>query len=337
MSNWMKTKLIILLFVIVIVLSACNEYEKISEEAPLRNTSQVQKQIILDSRNITDDNNTALSMNRPIENNISGLFSTSPPEENTSQTNLSVNGSNPVSNDSKPDSWYKPKPGITWQWQLSGTINTGYDVDLYDIDLEETPKKTIEKLHNKGVKVICYFNAGAYEPYRSDSEQFPKSSLGRIMEGWEDERWLDISNYQEFSNIMLARLDMAVEKGCDGVEPDNIHGYQENTGFHLTYDDQLRYNKWLAGEAHKRNLAIALKNDGEQAKDLVDHFDFAVVEECFQYDECDPYNEFIRKDKAVLGVEYELPKRDFCDEADRRNFSWLKMDLDLDGSRTSCD
>ena len=243
-----------------------------------------------------------------------------------------------VAEDSQTKTVPQIKPGISWQWQLDGDeVNTEYKVDLYDIDLENTPPKTIALLHKKRAKVICYFNAGAYEPYRSDSVQFPKEVIGNIMEGWEDERWLDISHYEKFASIMEKRLDMAVEKGCDGVEPDNIHAYQENSGFSLTYDDQLRYNKWLAQEAHRRGLAIALKNDGEQVKDLVNDFDFAVVEECFQYNECMPFTKFIEQNKAVLEVEYELPKSAFCPKAKELNFSALKMNMDLAGDRDACE
>ncbi len=240
---------------------------------------------------------------------------------------------------SKPEniSWYHPKPGIKWFWQLSGTLRTDYDVDLYDVDLEETSKETIDYLHNKGIRVICYFNAGAYEPYRSDSADFPKEVLGKTMDGWDDEKWLDIASFDKFASIMRKRLDLAVNKGCDGVEPDNINSFEQDTGFPISYDDQLKYNKWLAREAHKRGLAIALKNDGSQVHDLVDDFDFAIVEECFEYDECSPFSEFINHGKAVLGVEYELSPREFCDKAKKMRFSWFKADYDLDGGMISCD
>ncbi len=135
---------------------------------------------------------------------------------------------------------------------------------------------------------------------------------------------------------MTDRLDTAVDKKCDGVEPDNVQAYLEDTGFALTYNDQLKYNKWLAHEAHKRNLAIALKNDGEQVKDLIDDFDFAIVEECFTYNECAPYTQFITKGKAVFGVEYEMSRKKFCPQARAQKFSWLKMDYDLDGGRQDC-
>ncbi len=232
--------------------------------------------------------------------------------------------------------WYNPKPGISWQLQLQGDINTKYDVDLYDIDLFDSPQYVIDELHNRDIKVICYFSAGSAENWRDDFDKFPKSVLGKDYKNWPGEKWLDISNYEMFKDIMLARLDLAVKKKCDGVDPDNIQGYKEDTGFNLNYEDQLRYNIWLANETHKRNLSIALKNDGEQVKNLIDYYDFAVVESCFEFNECEPYKEFIKQNKAVLGVEYNLKIDEFCSEANDLNFSWLKMDYELDGNRISC-
>ncbi|MFH1276077.1 MAG: endo alpha-1,4 polygalactosaminidase [Candidatus Woesearchaeota archaeon] len=231
---------------------------------------------------------------------------------------------------------YSPLPGTSWQWQLSGTINTKYNVEMYDVDLVETPQSIIDQLHQEGRKVICYFSAGSWEEFRDDANDFPKSILGNTLEGWPDEKWLDVSNYNLFANVMEERLDLAVEKGCDGVEPDNVDGYLNENGFDLNYQDQLEYNQWLTTEAHKRGLSIGLKNDLDQIDDLVDYFDFAVNEQCFEYDECEMLVPFIEHGKAVFGVEYELEPENFCEEANQMDFSWLKMEYDLDGGRIGC-
>lgn len=235
-----------------------------------------------------------------------------------------------------PRDWYQPAPGVSWQWQLEGDINTSHDANIYDIDLVETPSSVITKLHREGRKVICYFSAGSWEEYREDANDFPAAIVGSTMEGWPDEKWLDVSRYEEFANVIEARLDLAVSKKCDGVEPDNVDGYANDTGFELTAKDQLAYNKWLAREAHARQLAIALKNDLEQIEELVDDFDFAINEQCFEYEECAALLPFIERDKAVLGVEYELNTEEFCAEARELGFSWLKMDYELDGGRVAC-
>ncbi|XOU94965.1 MAG: endo alpha-1,4 polygalactosaminidase [Candidatus Kerfeldbacteria bacterium] len=244
--------------------------------------------------------------------------------------------SNILDTDIVKGDWWVPTQEDTWQWQLSGTINTEYDVDIFDIDLVNSPQSIIDILHSKGIKVICYFSAGSWEDFRTDADEFPENVLGKTLDGWENEKWLDVSSYTEFSSIIEARLDLAVEKGCDAVEPDNVDGYQNISGFKLTSNDQLIYNKWLAEQAHDRGLSIGLKNDLDQINDLVGQFDFAVNEQCFEYDECELLLPFINQGKAVLGVEYEIETTDFCDQANNMKFSWLKMDYDLEGGRTSC-
>ena len=39
-----------------------------------------------------------------------------------------------------PTAVWQPKPGTTWQWQLTGEIDTSFDVAMYDIDLFDTPQ-----------------------------------------------------------------------------------------------------------------------------------------------------------------------------------------------------
>ena len=76
-------------------------------------------------------------------------------------------------------------------------------------------------------------------------------------------------------------------------------------------------------------MAVALKNDPRQAKELVGHFDFAVVEECFQYEECDLFKPFIEAGKAVFEAEYELPPSQFCAGAKELGFSAIRKGLEL--------
>jgi hypothetical protein len=232
--------------------------------------------------------------------------------------------------------WYRPKPLVSWQWQLTGVINSSYDVEIYDIDLFETEKGLISALQTSGHKVICYFSAGSYEEWRSDAEQFNENDLGNALDGWPGERWLDIRS-SHVHELMKSRLDLAKEKGCDGVEPDNMDGYTNNPGFNFTARDQLAFNRFIANEAHLRDLSVALKNDLNQIEDLVDYYDFAVNEQCFQYSECNLLAPFIDADKAVLTAEYQseyiensAARDELCVDALSKNFSTLILPLDLD-------
>jgi len=235
-----------------------------------------------------------------------------------------------------PVSWWRPQPGTNWQWQLSGTIDTSVDVAMYDIDLFDTPQATIDKLHQDGRIVICYFSAGSYENWRPDRDKYPAEILGNNLDGWLGEKWVDIRKIDKLGPILTARFDLAVTKKCDGIEPDNVDGYTNNTGFPLSANNQLVFNRWLAAQAHSRGLSIGLKNDLDQVPELVNNFDWALNEQCFQYDECDTLLPFIQADKAVFGVEYKGDTSDFCPKANSKNFDWLKKKINLDRWRIPC-
>jgi hypothetical protein len=135
---------------------------------------------------------------------------------------------------------------------------------------------------------------------------------------------------------MAYRLDMCRDKGFDAVEPDNMDGYRNRTGFRLTAADQLRYNRLIAKLAHERGMAVGLKNDLDQIPQLVGDFDFAVNEQCAQYDECADTEPFIKADKAVLHVEYELPTSRFCAESRRLKLSSMLKKYELGVWREAC-
>lgn len=48
--------------------------------------------------------------------------------------------------------------------------------------------------------------------------------------------------------IMQNRLDLAVTKGCDGVEPDNVDEYTNDNGLGITAADQIDFNTFMASE-----------------------------------------------------------------------------------------
>jgi len=241
-----------------------------------------------------------------------------------------------VDNLSTPWDRWVPTPGTSWQWQLTGEIDTSFDVQMYDIDLFDAPDGIIESLHTDGRIVICYFSAGSWEEWRPDAGLFPDSVKGNDLEGWPGEKWLDIRQLDVLGPIMEARLDLAVQKGCDGVEPDNVDGFTNETGFPLTSRHQLAYNTWVANQAHARGLSVGLKNDLEQIPNLLPLFDWALNEQCFQYDECERLIPFIQAGKAVFGVEYELPPENFCPQANAMNFDFLKKHLQLDAWQVAC-
>jgi hypothetical protein len=235
--------------------------------------------------------------------------------------------------------WH-PALNTSWQWQLSGTVDQSFDVTMYDIDMFNNTASVVQSLHNAGRKVVCYIDAGTWENWRPDAAQFPDSVKGKS-NGWPGEVWLDIRQLSVIGPILQARMDQCKAKGFDGVEFDNVDGYTNDTGFPLTANDQLSYNVFLANEAHKRGLSVALKNDLDQVTTLLPYFDWALNEQCFDYSECGSLTPFIKAGKAVMQVEYtdDSPNgstTNYCSQANKMNFNGLRKHLALDAWREAC-
>ena len=226
--------------------------------------------------------------------------------------------------------------------------DTSVDADVYDIDLFYNDKNTIAQLQHDGRKVICYFSAGSYEDWRDDRGQFRSSDLGSKLAGWKGERWLDI-NSANVRNIMLTRLDLAREKGCDGVDPDNIDGYDNSNGLGLTRADSADYVNWLANETHARDMSMGLKNGGDIVPYVIRNMQWSVNEQCVQHEECDTYSSFIRAGKPVFHIEYPkgertsnalsataAQKQRACNSADSRDFSTVMKNMNLDSWFQTC-
>ncbi|MEQ1688673.1 MAG: endo alpha-1,4 polygalactosaminidase, partial [Sphingopyxis sp.] len=239
------------------------------------------------------------------------------------------------------------QPAVTdsWHWQLNGTLLTNIAAQVYDIDLFDNSVAAITALQARNIRVICYFSAGSSEDFRSDFGSFAAADMGKALDGYPNERWLDIRS-QNVRTIMAARLNLAQNKGCDGVEPDNVDGYTNDTGFSLTAQDQLTFNRWLALEAHARGMVVGLKNDVDQLFALQPDFDFAVNEQCHEFDECGGYSTFIAAGKPVFNAEYHAryernsggARDSLCAAARRESFRTLVLPLELDGRfRFSCD
>eukprot|EP01134_Creolimax_fragrantissima_P005757 CFRG5757T1 len=214
------------------------------------------------------------------------------------------------------------KTGTTWSLQAWGPgddILSSDEEYMVDVDMESTNSDTIKELKSYGHYVVCYIDVGTAESWRSDYEDLlPYCSEDAT---YEDEKWLDLTQWKEFSSIMKTRFKSAQSKGCDGVETDNTDGY--------TYGDKcvpgetadslkpyaIEYAKWLADTAHDLEMSIGLKNTPDLIQTLIDNFDFGINESCLDYNECDLYKQFKDNNKALFGVEYKN-KDDICSKAD---------------------
>jgi hypothetical protein len=199
---------------------------------------------------------------------------------------------------------WRPAPETTFEWILDNYTGSLPAAAVIDADMFETKAATVAALHAAGKKAICYISFGSWENWRPDRNRFPASVIGKPYDGWKGERWLDIRRIAVLAPIFEARLNKCKAKGFDAVEPDNLDGYQNKTGFPLTRADQLRFLKWLANAAHVRGLSIGLKNVPEFIPQVLPLYDWALTEECYAQHWCGAMTPFIAANKAVFAVEY---------------------------------
>lgn len=221
--------------------------------------------------------------------------------------------------------WWKPTLGLSFQWQLQGQVDTNFAANVFDIDMFENAASVVDTLHQKGRIVVCYVSS-QYENWRPDAAQFAKSDIGSPLDGWPGENWVNIKS-ANVRNILAARIQVGKSKNCDALEWDNVDPHQQTTGFNFNLDDTYDFLKFLADETHKAGMAVALKNNVESLARLAPLFDFAVNEQCFEYDECADYKKyFVDLGKPVFNVEYKALK---CSQAAQLKITSVLKSLDL--------
>jgi hypothetical protein len=219
--------------------------------------------------------------------------------------------------------------GLSWDYRIGSVPSLG-DRDVYMVDLFATSSAQIAQFKKAGKKVVCYINAGALQSgahgqWLSNADTV--SGGEQFQEDW-DEKFLDIRSTR-VRWVMKQRLDLAVTKWCQWIEPDNIDAYDNDTS--LTQNDTLDYMKFLSQESHKRWLALGLKNASNIASRLEPFTDFAIVEQCHEYGECSSYNSFANSGKAIFAVEYN----NACSNGPN-GFSNISCNLDLNSQCKSC-
>lgn len=221
---------------------------------------------------------------------------------------------------------FAPSQGARWQWQICCSrkgaqrdyVKLNHDVEFFDIDLFENRRRTVRRIHGRGDAAICYVDAGTLERWRPDAEKFRghHGFIGKPLDDWPGQRWVDVRRSRIIRPIMRARLDKCARRGYDGAQFDDLDGWQlpkRKQGFptKLRGRHVLRYAAWLANAAHRRGLSAAFENDLEQAKRLEPRFEWLIVEDCARYRECkhDGIRAFLDAGKFAGPVEYTDWKR----------------------------
>jgi len=198
-----------------------------------------------------------------------------------------------------------PPTGVKWDYQIGGAYAPPAGVRIVSRDSSASPAP--------GLYNICYINAFQAQPdatgwwQSNHPDLLLKTASGApvIDQNW-NEQLLDVSTDAKraaLAKIVGGWLDGCAAKGFQAVEPDNLDSYTRSQGL-LTADQDVAMATELARLAHVKGLAIAQKNTTEflpRAHQI--GFDFAVSEQCGNYDECGKYADTYAG--RVVDVEYD--------------------------------
>lgn len=194
--------------------------------------------------------------------------------------------------------------GATLDYQIGGAYQPAADIGIVDRDRLQ---KGVPGRFN-----ICYVNAYQAQPDALDwwKKNHPdlllRDKQGALVIDTEwNEALLDISTLTkrtQLASIVGNWFAGCARFGHDAVEPDNLDSYTRSKGM-LTKADAVDFAARLARQAHTYKLLIGQKNASDLALQLSKAgYDFAIAEECQQYDECGAYTGAYGK--KVIEIEY---------------------------------
>jgi hypothetical protein len=228
-------------------------------------------------------------------------------------------------------------PLYSFDWVLSGAPDTNKNVKVIDIDAFNATAETVASFKSKGTIVIGYISVGSREDWRPDINLIPADCIGNDYPGWPGEKFLDIRQMSKLTPMITSRLDMIKSKGFDGVEPDNMDCFENNTGFPLSQQDGINYALWLASLAHSRGLSIGQKNASEIASAIVNVYDWALLEDGFGDGFYTDFFSYINLNKAVFDTEYsDNNLSTYCGQAASARVTLIRKNLDLDNWIQTC-
>lgn len=239
--------------------------------------------------------------------------------------------------------WWKPAAGVSFDWELDDiTTNSTFTGTVVDVDAFTTDAATVAALHAKGHKVIAYLSVGTLEDDRTDAALLPKEVIGNKYKEWPKEKWLDIRQIDKLKPWLNSRFNNILQKGFDGIEPDNLDGYEAKTGFPLTESDARKYVDYLIEMAHVNGLAIGQKNVPDWSADYAAKLDFALTEDAFKQGWQEKLIPYIKLGKPVFTVEYtdvtsqKTFETTYCPQAAKLGFTAILKHRDLDAWVDKC-
>ena len=204
-----------------------------------------------------------------------------------------------------------PPANGQFDYQIGGAYTPLSSVAIVDRDRLSAPVS--------GKYNVCYVNA--FQTQTDDASWWTtnhgdllvKKNGAYVKDPDWNEYILDTSTAAKRTSLLAivgGWIDGCKTSGFQAIEPDNLDSYDRSKSV-VTQQNNIDFAKLLATRAHADGLAIAQKNDASITSGKSIGFDFAIVEECQPYTECDVFS-------SVYGAQmYEI---EYTDNGGTTNF-----------------
>ncbi|RIV40696.1 endo alpha-1,4 polygalactosaminidase [Micromonospora radicis] len=222
-----------------------------------------------------------------------------------------------------------------WQWQLDGVLDPTVEADVFVLDPVTTTTAETAELRSLGRRLVCQVYVGSVHPDDPDASRYPAHLRGAAVAGT-GRSWLDVRRWDALRPVLADRFRLCRGKGFGAVLLADADGYAHPSGLPLEFDDQLQFDRQVAGLARSLELSPGLLGNLGQVTALAPDFDFAVNEECVRLAQCDKLLPFADAGKPVFHVEYSGSTADFCVTSVGYGFASIRKNRTLDAWRLPC-
>ncbi|MGC4890778.1 endo alpha-1,4 polygalactosaminidase [Micromonospora sp. DT227] len=223
-----------------------------------------------------------------------------------------------------------------WQWQLTSPVDVSVAADVFLLDPVVTTSTETAALRARGRRLVCQVRVGTYATGDPDAARFPAAVRGAAVPGRPGSRFLDVRRWDSLEPVLADRFRLCRGKGFGAVALSDVDGFRHRSGFPLGFDEQVLFNRRLAGLARRFDLSPGLVDDVTQVAALAPDFDFAVNQECVRRRECAKLLPFVDAHKPVFHVEYVGEPATFCVTSVGYGFASIRKDRALDAWRAPC-
>jgi hypothetical protein len=244
-----------------------------------------------------------------------------------------------------PEFWQpKPGDTPNFDVQLAGTLDVSTPRDMYTLDLWDVATATtldygggmtvnvpagplagrVAELRAAGTIVVCHVEAGAIQLDDPDAARYPgheatppdrpTAPAANSVIGWSilndpNTRYLNLDPAARamWRPLLFKRFELADQLGCDAVAVSWVD--QIDAGFPSVNQQVVDTFQEIADELHRLKLSAGMHVKTPagwvHTGGFDSVYDFAIVERCAEFDQCDAVRALEQADRAVFGIDFD--------------------------------